>query len=193
MATHSSTLAWKIPRTKEPGRLQSVGSQRVGHDWATSLTHTWKTAGGLSLDGSVEGRGTDVVLGKDLTCQHVLLGGRFLAEFVLKLKCLFWSLKWHINYDKDSNLLIYLSWPISLVNGKGGTDNACQSGRCGFDPWVGMIPWRRKWQPTPVLLPGKSRGQRSLLGYSPWGHRRVGHHLVMKQQQQCSPRAHLEK
>ena len=37
MATHSSTLAWKIPRTEEPGRLQSMGSQRVGHDWVTSL------------------------------------------------------------------------------------------------------------------------------------------------------------
>ena len=37
MATHSSTLAWKIPWTEEPGRLQSMGSQRVGHDWATSL------------------------------------------------------------------------------------------------------------------------------------------------------------
>ena len=37
MAPHSSTLAWKIPRTEEPGRLQSMGSLRVGHDWATSL------------------------------------------------------------------------------------------------------------------------------------------------------------
>ena len=38
MAPHSSTLAWKIPRTEEPGRLQSMGSLRVGHDWATSLS-----------------------------------------------------------------------------------------------------------------------------------------------------------
>ena len=38
MAIHSSTIAWKIPRTKEPGRLQSMGSQRVGQDWATSLS-----------------------------------------------------------------------------------------------------------------------------------------------------------
>jgi len=37
------------------------------------------------------------------------------------------------------------------------------------DPWVGKIPWRRKWQPTPIFLPGKSHGQRSLAGYSPWG------------------------
>ena len=41
--------------------------------------------------------------------------------------------------------------------------------RCGFDPWVGKIPWRREWQPTPVFLPGESYGQRRLVGYSPWG------------------------
>ena len=73
MAPHSSTLAWKIPWTEEPGRLQSMGSLRVGHDWGTSL----------SL----------------FTFMH----------------------------------------------------------------------WRRKWHPTPVLLPAKSHGQRSLDGCSPWG------------------------
>jgi len=41
--------------------------------------------------------------------------------------------------------------------------------RPGFDPWVGKIPWRRAWQPTPVFLPGKSPGQRSLVGYGSWG------------------------
>ena len=41
--------------------------------------------------------------------------------------------------------------------------------RRGFNPWVGKIPWRRKWQPTPVFLPGKSHGQRSLASYSHWG------------------------
>ena len=40
-----------------------------------------------------------------------------------------------------------------------------------FDPWVRKIPWKRKWQPTPVFLPGKFYGQRSLAGYGPWGHR----------------------
>ena len=39
----------------------------------------------------------------------------------------------------------------------------------GFNPWVRDIPWRREWQPTPVFLPGKIHGQRSLGGYSPWG------------------------
>ena len=43
--------------------------------------------------------------------------------------------------------------------------------RHGFHPWVWRIPWRRAWQPTPAFLPGKSHGQRSLAGYSPWGHK----------------------
>ena len=41
MATHSSTLTWNIPWTEKPGRPQSMGSQRVGHDWVTSLTHSF--------------------------------------------------------------------------------------------------------------------------------------------------------
>ena len=74
MAPHSSTLAWKIPWTEEPDRLQSMGSLQVGHDWVTSL----------SL----------------FTFMH----------------------------------------------------------------------WRRKWQPTPVFLPGETQGWGSLVGCSPWGH-----------------------
>ena len=49
-----------------------------------------------------------------------------------------------------------------------------QCRRPGFNPWVGKIPWRRKWQPTPVFLPGEFHGQRSLVGYSPWGHKESG-------------------
>ena len=73
MATHSSTLAWKIPRSEEPGRLRSMGSLRVGHDWATSF---------------------------------------------------------------------------SIFT---------------------FMRWRRKWQPTPVFLPGESQGWGSLVGCCLWG------------------------
>ena len=52
-----------------------------------------------------------------------------------------------------------------------GKEPACQYRRSGFDPWVEKIPWRRKWKPTPVFLPGKFHGQKSLAGYSPWGHK----------------------
>ena len=50
-------------------------------------------------------------------------------------------------------------------------ESACQCRRQEFNPWVGKIPWRREWQPTPVFLPGKSHGQGSLAGSSPWGHK----------------------
>ena len=79
MAPHSSTLAWKIPWTEEPGRLQSMGSRRVGHDWTTSL---------------------------------------------------------------------------SIFT---------------------FLHWRRQWQPTPVFLPGESRGWGSLVGCHLWGSHRVRH------------------
>ena len=79
MAPHSSTLAWKIPWMEEPGRLQSMGLLRVGHDWATSLS------------------------------------------------------------------------PSTFMH------------------------WRRKWQPTPVFLPGESQGRGSLVGCRLWGSHRVGH------------------
>ena len=51
--------------------------------------------------------------------------------------------------------------------------------RCGFGPWVRKIPQRRKWQPLPVFLPGKSHGQRS---YSPWGHKESDTTEAHKQQ-----------
>ena len=88
MAPHSSTLAWKIPWTEEPGGLQSMGLPRVGHDWATSL----------SL----------------FTFMH----------------------------------------------------------------------WRRKWQPTPVFLPGESQGWGSLVGGCLWGHTESDTTEATQQQQQ---------
>ena len=86
MAPHSSPLAWKIPWMEEPGRLQSMGSRRVGHDWVTSL----------------------------FTFMH----------------------------------------------------------------------WRRKWQPTPVFLPGESQGRRSLVGYHLWGRTESDTTEVTSQQEQ---------
>ena len=88
MAPHSSTLAWKIPWAEEPGRLQSMGSLRVGHDWATSL---------------------------------------------------------------------------SLFN---------------------FMHWRRKWQPTPVFLPGESQGWQSLVGCCLWGRTELDTTEIQQQQQQ---------
>ena len=54
------------------------------------------------------------------------------------------------------------------VSGKEPIGQCRRHKRCGFDPWVGKIPWRRAWQCTPVFLPRESPEQRSLVGYSPW-------------------------
>ena len=56
-----------------------------------------------------------------------------------------------------------------VAGGSDGKSAFLQCRRPGFDPWVGKITWRRKWQPTPVFLPGKFLGQRNMVGYSPWG------------------------
>ena len=53
------------------------------------------------------------------------------------------------------------------ASGKEPTYQFRRHKRCGFDPWVRKIPWRRAWQPTPVFLPGEFHGQRSPAGYSP--------------------------
>ena len=74
--------------------------------------------------------------------------------------------------DKRNN-----SWLLRKRDFPGGTRGKEPAYQCRgprFDPWVRKIPWRRKGQPTPVLLPGESHGQRSLVGYSSWDHR-VGH------------------
>ena len=70
-------------------------------------------------------------------------------------------------------------WPLEMSKGRlrllrwcNSKESTCQGRRCRFHPWVGKIPWRRKWQPTPVFLPGDSHGQRSPAGYSPWGRKK---------------------
>ena len=67
--------------------------------------------------------------------------------------------------------VLSLSIVLGLPRWHSGKETACQCRRRQFDPWVKKIPWRRKWQPTLVSLPGKSHGQRSLAGYSPLGHK----------------------
>ena len=61
------------------------------------------------------------------------------------------------------------TWLSDFPAGSDSKVSVYNAGDPGFNPCVGKIPWRRKWQSTPVLLPGKSHGQRSLVGYSPWG------------------------
>ena len=74
-------------------------------------------------------------------------------------------MRWH-------TYLCCVSVTWGFPGGASGKESAClcrRGKRCGFDPRVGKIPWRRTWEPTLVFLPGKSHGQRSLVGYSPQG------------------------
>ena len=119
MAPHSSTLAWRIPWTEEPGRLQSMGSLGVGHDCATSL----------SLFTFIIGEGN----GNPLQCS-----------------CL-------------ENPMDRGAW-WATVHGVAQS----QTRLSDFTFTFHFHHWRRKWQPTPVFLPGESYGRRSLVGYSPW-------------------------
>ena len=139
MAPHSSTLAWRIPWTEEPGKLQSMGSLRVGHDWATSLslftfmhwlekamaTHSsvlaWRIPG-TGKPGGLSSMGSHRV-GND------------------------WS-------------------DLAAAGGTSGKapDSQCRTHkRWGFNLWVGKILWRRAWQPTLVFLPGESHRQRAIV------------------------------
>ena len=85
-----------------------------------------------------------------------------------------------LNKDRNSRFPGLHWWPS-------GKESTWQYRSREFDPWVRNIPWRRKWQPTPVLLSGKSRGRRSLAGHSPWERKRAGHNWATKQQQSRLP------
>ena len=87
--------------------------------------------------------------------------------------------------SKKSNpetLIIFASNNYNLHMWLSGKESTCQCRRLRFNPWVRKIPWRRKWQPTLIFLPGKSHDHRSLVGYSPCGCKRAGQDLATKQQ-----------
>ena len=90
---------------------------------------------------------------------------------------------------ENRNKLMHL-WSVNQRQGLlwwlSGKESACQYRRYRFHLWVRMIPWRRRWQPSPIFLPGKSHGQRSLVSISPRGCKIAGHDLVTKQQSQSS-------
>ena len=70
---------------------------------------------------------------------------------------------------------IFLGFPVGISGKQTNkqTNLPANAGDVGFDLQVGMIPWRRKRQPTPVFLPGKFQGQSGLVGYSPWGRKEL--------------------
>ena len=73
---------------------------------------------------------------------------------------------------KNGDLIQSIKNQRGYPGGSDGKEPACQfrrHKRCGFNPWLRKIPWRRVWQPTPVFLPGEPHGQRSLAGYTVHG------------------------
>ena len=84
---------------------------------------------------------------------------------------------------KSSQIWLNIWKEKGFPGGSDGKEYAHNAGDSGLIPGLWRFPWRRKWQPTPVLLSGEFHGQRSLVGYSPWGLKRVGHGLMTKRQQ----------
>ena len=145
MATHSSTLAWKIPWMEEPGRLQSMGSLRVGHNWATSLSLSCIGEGnGNPLQCSCLENPRDVrawwaaVYGvaRSRTWLNWLSSSSSSME---KLRDLLWQLVQKLirqevkNYALSSNI-----W--GSPGGASGEESACDWRWHGFNPWVGKSP-----------------------------------------------------
>ena len=89
--------------------------------------------------------------------------------------CFFWDFHFPSTVfliGQNGELLVSKSGCQGLPRWLGGKEPVYLCRRCGrhgFSPWVGKIPWRRAWHPTPRFFPGKSHGRRSLVGCSPWG------------------------
>ena len=71
-----------------------------------------------------------------------------------------------IKLIKDS-LIVFWASQVALMVKNPAANAGDQKKKSSFNTWVGKIPWRRAWQPSPVFLPGESHGQRSLAGYGP--------------------------
>ena len=87
---------------------------------------------------------------------------------ILSLPCLKFTVIIHLwFFCFGPHIMAHYAWILELPRCCSGKESTCKCRR--LHPWVGKIPWNRKWQPTPVFLPGKFHGQRSLVSYSPWG------------------------
>ena len=114
--------------------------------------------------------------------QNTRVGSLFLLQRV------FQSQRWNPGLLHCKQVLYHLSHQGSPINEyirispmAQWVKNHLQCRRHRFDLWLRKFSWKRKWQPTPVFLSGESHGQRSLAGYSSWGHKRVGYDLGTRQ------------
>ena len=130
----------------------------------------------MSLDYSFLHKRTKWCNGKILTKSYIISPkkqGKILFDF----NVLYIHIRVYSIYTYKFYYILYMCTYIHILDFPGGSDgkSVClQCRRPRFDPWVRKMPWRRKWQPTPVLLPGKSHGRRSLVGYSQWCRKELG-------------------
>ena len=141
MATHSNTLAWKIPRTEEPGRLQSMGSLRVRHDWGTSLwlftfmhwRRKWQPFS-VFLPGESQDRGAWWAAFYGVTQNRT-------------------RLKWLSSSSSSSSFLLCTSVFLGFPCDSAGKESICNVGDLGLIPGLGRSPGERKGYPLPYSGP----------------------------------------
>ena len=216
MAPHSSTLAWKIPWTEEPLGLQSVGSQRVGHNWSNlaaaaaaclviiafaspngtvkreHIIHTTHVYFHTEETEFILHQGEDYdsldwsIWGKKIKIKYALLifplGARYLIKLHICARSVMSDSSWSFGLQPTR---VLCPWDFSGKNIWMSYHFFLQ----GLFPSQGLNPHllpslhyrqftaeplrKPSWQPTLVLLPGKSHGWRSVVGYSPWGRKEL--------------------
>ena len=142
MAPHSSTLAWKIPWMEESCGLQSMGLLS-----RTRLSDFTFTSHFHALE-------------KEMATHSSVLAWRIPGTGEPGGLLSMGSHRVRHDWSDLAAAAVIKNPPANVGDNR----------RCGFDPWIRKISWRRKWQPTPVFLPGKSHEHRNLVGDSPQGH-----------------------
>ena len=177
ISSHSSSLCIFRPPSPGPVALQTalclkhavtLPTEQSWSGFVVSVDKTWTylLAGFLSLFGVMETAGCGV---RGLAQQGIfLLSLNFLA-------CKMWiksiNLLWEFGKCMSKSTFINCETLFSFLGGSVVKNPSANAGDAGSIPGSGRSPRRRKWQPTPVSLPGESHGHRSLAGYSPWCHK----------------------
>ena len=142
MAVHSSILAWRTPWTEEPGGLWSMGPQTVGHDWVSKCTHAH-------------------------THTHTCLFIERIFEWIIQNQLLLQTYFPQVAQLIDLSEIINCGFPRGSV-GK----NPLPMQETRVQSLGGEDPLEKEMAVHSSIQPGKSHGQRSLVGYSPWGHKK---------------------
>ena len=136
--------------------------------WPARLLCPWDSAGKNAGVGS-HGPSRGFSQPRDWTCVSYISCTATLVPPGKPLKCVYRKIL--SQSFATSNKTTVMSELCRWLRGELSACQCSRPRRRGFDPWVRKIPWSRKWQPIPIFLPGKFHGQRSLAGYSPWGHK----------------------